>query len=205
MWNVTPDNGLLLAACSAFIPTISGQTSARVCRRSRWRRWAKRKSWVCWWFVPWLRSCTQWERIHISAAQCESHYRPPTFMALVERCRASRGESWLERSLPPPPTPHPPLVLLAARSRWRRSTAPTLLASLCQVLQLESSWADRGYMVLQQPSRLKTPTEGSLPLLYSKGKLLQPPLTILLSSRKNLTSQMELLWNLLGLFDKFSW
>lgn len=30
MWNVAPDNGLLLAACSAFIPTISGQTSARL-------------------------------------------------------------------------------------------------------------------------------------------------------------------------------
>lgn len=168
-------------------------------RQNQRRRWAKRKSWVCWWFVPWLRSCTQWECIYISAAQCESHYRPPTFMALVERCRASRGESWLER-----PLPSPPLVLLAARSRWRRSTAPTLLASLCQVLQLESSWADRGYMVLQQPSRLKTPTEGSVPLVYSKCKQFEPPLTILLLSRNNLTSQMELLWNLLGLFDKFS-
>lgn len=30
MWNVAPDNGFLLAACSAFIPTISGQTSARL-------------------------------------------------------------------------------------------------------------------------------------------------------------------------------
>lgn len=205
MWNIVPDNGLLLAACSAFIPTISGQTSAcllvepenasSVLTEPAETVGEKEEL-----GLPWLRSCTQWECIYISAAQCESHYRPPTFMALVERCRASRGESWLER-----PLPSPPPVLLAAQSRWRRSTAPTLLASLCQVLQLESSWADRGYMVLQQSSRLKTPAEGSLPLVYSKGKQFEPQLTILLISRNNLTSQMELLWNLSGLFEKFSW
>ncbi len=36
------------------------------------------------------------ECIYSSAAQCESHYRPLTFMALVERRRAS-CESSMER------------------------------------------------------------------------------------------------------------
>lgn len=34
-------------------------------------------------------ACNWWECIYSPAAQCESHYRPLTFMALVERCRAS--------------------------------------------------------------------------------------------------------------------
>lgn len=137
--------------------------------------------------------------LHLCCSMWKS-LQAPNFYGSCGKMQRQQGWVMLER-----PLPSPPLVLLAARSRWRRSTAPTLLASLCQVLQLESSWADRGYMVLQQPSRLKTPTEGSLPLVYLKGKQFEPPLTILLISRNNLTSQMERLQNLLGLFDKFSW
>lgn len=76
--------------------------------------------------------------------------RPPAPVALVERTRAKHG--WvMAGTAPVPPTPHPPSSSCSL-GRQRRSAAPTLLFSLCQVLRMESGGRDRSSVtVLQEP------------------------------------------------------
>lgn len=90
-----------------------------------------------------------------SAAQCESHYRPTTFMALVERCRASSVSHWwtgMGVATAVGDGPHrwtPPLPLSAAC----KSKSPTLVVSVSQTHRLENSWVDHNYITRSFTSR----------------------------------------------------